>query len=132
MRRHHRCLPFPVAPPSHEHLRWRPGRPVDVTATLASLRRGAGDPALRRLPDGTHWRATRTPDGETGLNYLCPGFKAFFHHVDVPMRFMAERLRAGEAPADIVQFYAAEDARRGRNEPCTCGSGRKWKHCHGA
>ena len=77
-------------------------------------------------------RFTRTPDGEAGLNYLCPSFKAFFHHVEVPMRFMAERLQVGEAPADIVQFYAAEDARRGRNEPCTCGSGRKWKHCHGA
>lgn len=23
------------------------------------------------------------------------------------------------------------DAKRGRNEPCTCGNGRKWKHCHG-
>ena len=30
------------------------------------------------------------------------------------------------------QLYAAEDAQRGRNDPCTCGSGRKWKHCHGA
>ena len=77
-------------------------------------------------------RFTRTPDGEAGLNYLCPSFKAFFHHVEVPMRFMAERLQVGEAPADIVQFYAAEDAKRGRNAPCTCESGRKWKHCHGA
>ena len=77
-------------------------------------------------------RFTRAPDGEAGLNYLCPSFKAFFHHVEVPMRFMAERLQVGEAPADIVQFYAAEDAKRGRNEPCTCGSGRKWKHCHGS
>jgi uncharacterized protein YecA (UPF0149 family) len=31
-----------------------------------------------------------------------------------------------------MALYAAEDARRGRNEPCTCGSGRKWKQCHGA
>ena len=77
-------------------------------------------------------RFTRAPDGEAGLNYLCPSFKAFFHHVEVPMRFMAERLQVGEAPADIVQFYAAEDAKRGRNAPCTCESGRKWKHCHGA
>jgi uncharacterized protein len=77
-------------------------------------------------------RFSRTPDGEAGLNYLCPSFKAFFHHVEVPMRFMAERLQVGDAPADIVQFYAAEDAKRGRNAPCTCDSGRKWKHCHGA
>jgi len=72
------------------------------------------------------------PDGEPGLNYLCPGFKAFFHHVDGPMRFMAEQLRRDRAPSEIVALYAAEDAKRGRNDPCTCGSGRKWKHCHGA
>jgi uncharacterized protein len=76
-------------------------------------------------------RFMSTPDGDPGLNYLCPGFKAFFHHVDPAMRFMGERLRAGLAPSDIVDRYAAEDARRGRNEPCTCGSGRKWKSCHG-
>ena len=42
--------------------RWRPGRPVDLDATLGSLRRGSGDPAYRRV-DGAVWRATRTPDG---------------------------------------------------------------------
>jgi uncharacterized protein len=77
-------------------------------------------------------RFIATPDGEPGLNYLCAGFRAFFHHIDRPMRFMTERLRRGEAPAEIMRAYAAEDARRGRNEPCTCGSGRKWKRCHGA
>ena len=40
-------------------------------------------------------------------------------------------LGRNRAPSEIVQLYAAEDARRGRNDPCTCGSGRKWKHCHG-
>ena len=77
-------------------------------------------------------RFITTPDGEPGLNYLCAGYKAFFHHVDEPMRFMGEQLRVGRAPSEIVQLYAAEDAKRGRNDPCTCGSGRKWKHCHGA
>lgn len=43
--------------------RWRPGRPLDVTSTLAGLRRGSGDPAMRRTPDGVTYRATRTPDG---------------------------------------------------------------------
>jgi len=77
-------------------------------------------------------RFISTPDGEARLNYLCPGYKDFFHHIDGPMRFMCERLRRGEAPSGIVSLYAAEDAKRGRNDPCTCGSGRKWKHCHGA
>jgi uncharacterized protein len=77
-------------------------------------------------------RFLSAPDGEPGLNYLCAGYKDFFHHVDRPMRFMADRLAAGEAPSDVMRLYAAEDARRGRNDPCTCGSGRKWKQCHGA
>jgi uncharacterized protein len=76
-------------------------------------------------------RFIATPDGEPGLNYLCSGYQDFFRHVDRPMRFMAEQLRRGEAPSQIVLHYASEDASRGRNEPCTCGSGRKWKHCHG-
>ena len=77
-------------------------------------------------------RFKTTPDGEPGLNYLCPGFKDFFHHVDRPMRVMAQLLTQGRAPAEITRLYAEEDARRGRNDRCTCGSGRKWKHCHGA
>jgi uncharacterized protein len=77
-------------------------------------------------------RFIETPAGDPGLNYLCAGYKAFFHHVDRPMRLMAERLQRGGAPSEIVALYRAEDARRSRNDPCTCGSGRKWKHCHGA
>jgi uncharacterized protein len=77
-------------------------------------------------------RFTSTPDGEAGLNYLCPSFKAFFHHVDPAMRFMSDRLRSDEAPSDVVGWYALADAKRGRNDPCTCGSGRKWKACHGS
>jgi uncharacterized protein len=76
-------------------------------------------------------RFTTTPDGEPGLNYLCRGYKVFFHHVDGAMRRMGELLRLGRAPAEIMTEVAAEDACRGRNDPCPCGSGRKWKRCHG-
>jgi uncharacterized protein len=58
-------------------------------------------------------RFVRTPDGEPGLNYLCPGFKTFFHHVQRPMWLMGELLRRGRAPAEIMALYAAEDAARG-------------------
>ena len=73
-----------------------------------------------------------SPDGEPGLHYLCAGYKGFFYHVERPMRLMSAQLRQGGAPAEIMRLYAKEDAARGRNESCTCGSGRKWKHCHGA
>jgi uncharacterized protein len=51
-------------------------------------------------------RFIETPDGEPGLNYLCAGYKDFFHHVDRLMRFMAEQLRRGLAPADVMRLYA--------------------------
>jgi uncharacterized protein len=70
------------------------------------------------------------PYGEPGLNYLCPSFKAFFHHVDGPMRSMSALLAAGRAPSELVGTYAIEDAKRDQNDPCTCGSGRRWKDCH--
>jgi uncharacterized protein len=82
-------------------------------------------------------RFLTTPDGEPGLNYLCAGYKMFFHHIDPAMRFMASELAAQRAPANVMRWVAAEDARArqgkiGRNDPCSCGSGRKFKQCCGA
>ncbi|HWQ11365.1 MAG TPA: anaerobic sulfatase maturase [Roseiflexaceae bacterium] len=83
-------------------------------------------------------RILATPDGEPGLHYLCAGYQAFFRHIDRPMRMMCELLRRGAAPAQVMGLLAAEDAQRerafraaGRNDPCPCGSGRKYKRCHG-
>ena len=80
-----------------------------------------------------------TPDGEPGLNYLCAGYKAFFTHVDRPMKIMAELLRRGRYADEVMQVLPAEEARlaaaaarAGRNDPCPCGSGLKTKRCHGA
>ena len=47
-------------------------------------------------------RFIETPDGEPGLNYLCAGYKAFFTHIDKPMRIMAELLRRNRAPAEVM------------------------------
>jgi uncharacterized protein len=82
-------------------------------------------------------RFIRTPDGESGLNYLCAGYKMFFHHVDPYMRFMAGELRQGRPPANVMPWVRARDLERarkdppGRNDPCLCGSGRKYKKCCG-
>jgi uncharacterized protein len=48
-------------------------------------------------------RIRRTAKGEEGLNYLCAGYKAFFMHVDRPMRRMANLLRSGRPAADIMR-----------------------------
>jgi len=83
-------------------------------------------------------RFITTPDGEPGLNYLCTGYKRFFNYVDVPMRFMASQIQRDLAPADVMRWVATEDrkwralfAGSDRNEPCPCGSGVKYKRCHG-
>jgi uncharacterized protein len=82
-------------------------------------------------------RVGATPEGEPGLNYLCEGYRAFFRHVAGPMRFMAAELRAGRPAANIMPYLAGtnkvQSARTTprRNEPCPCGSGLKYKRCHG-
>jgi uncharacterized protein len=48
-------------------------------------------------------RTDFTPDGEAGLNHLCAGFKAFFTHVDQPMRQMADLLRQRRPPSEIMK-----------------------------
>ena len=69
-------------------------------------------------------RFLTTPDGEPGLNYLCAGYKAFFRHVDRPMKIMAALLRRGYPAAQVMQVLAEEDgrlarasAKTGRNDP---------------
>ena len=86
-------------------------------------------------------RFIRTPEGEAGLNYLCAGYKMFFHHVDPYMRFMAGELRRGRPPANVMRWARERDVeaakrnpseRPGRNDLCPCGSGRKYKKCCGS
>jgi uncharacterized protein len=83
-------------------------------------------------------RFISTPDGEPGLNYLCEGLKAFFTYIDEPMRVMATELAARRPPANVMIYMAQRDeahrkqfAAAGRNDPCPCGSGLKFKKCCG-
>jgi len=79
-----------------------------------------------------------TDADDPGLNYLCAGYKAFFEHVDTPMRAMARLYRYGRNPSEIMEILAEKQAamrsaftKAGRNDPCPCGSRMKFKQCHG-
>jgi serine-type anaerobic sulfatase-maturating enzyme len=80
-----------------------------------------------------------TPDGELGLNYLCAGYKAFFRHIDRPVKIMAQLMRQEQPAALVMEVLAQQEGRQspvkkskvGRNDPCPCGSGLKYKKCHG-
>ena len=84
-------------------------------------------------------RFIRTPEGEEGLNYLCPAYKRFFNHIDPYMKTMA-RLVKNQQPAAAIMGILAQEVQRasrasttsvGRNDPCPCGSGQKYKKCCG-
>jgi len=84
-------------------------------------------------------RFIRTPDGEKGLNYFCKGYKMFFKHADPYMRVMAGEISRGQPASNVMTWIQQQEKERaasrmqqaGRNEPCPCGSGKKFKHCHG-
>ncbi len=47
-------------------------------------------------------RFQKTVDGESGLNYLCQGYKRYFQHVAPYMDFMRDEYLHGRAPANVM------------------------------
>lgn len=47
-------------------------------------------------------RFSTTPDGEPGLNYLCPSYLAFFRHITPTMNAMAQLVQANQ-PAALIR-----------------------------
>ncbi|MBI3830515.1 MAG: anaerobic sulfatase maturase [Planctomycetes bacterium] len=100
-------------------------------------------------------RFIKTPDGEAGLNYLCAGLKVYFAHTVKYFALMGRELRAGRPASNIMHAFRVGDEvaggsgapastpagtpasgrpsrKRARpNDPCPCGSGKKFKKCCG-
>ena len=104
-------------------------------AKRETLPRDCQDCAFRDMCNGgcPKDRIVRTHDGEPALNYLCAGYRRFFAHCRPYTQRMAALAWAGQPPELLMEQLRAEDfqalPRAGRNDPCPCGSGRKFKKC---
>jgi len=45
---------------------------------------------------------------------------------------MAQLVQQRRAPSEVMALVAAEDEKLGVYQPCPCGSGNKFRFCHGA
>jgi len=78
-------------------------------------------------------RCKKTPRGEAGLNWSCEGYRMFYDHSRPVFTAMAEALRRRMPAAEYRRFLTTGQSGEpaGRNDPCPCGSGKKYKHCCG-
>jgi uncharacterized protein len=68
-----------------------------------------------------------------GLSYLCPGWKRFYSHTADRFQKLAHQIRRDRRMQNAA-FEMALPTRgpaSGRNGPCPCGSGKKFKFCCG-
>jgi|TARA_B100001964_G_scaffold245670_1_gene334579 uncharacterized protein len=64
-------------------------------------------------------------------NYLCEGYLDFFKHVQPYLNAMVQALKNKLPATQYYRFLADKKLRAGRNSPCPCGSGKKYKKCCG-
>ena len=76
----------------------------------------------------------RDPE-DNGLSHFCEAYIAFFEHADERLKQLADEWKAKQPhlnPVDSAETGPIQiDKKQGRNEACSCGSGKKYKNCHG-
>ena len=69
--------------------------------------------------------------GSRSVSWLCEGWRQFYRHALPVLRKRADEHRAAIERARQAAAPARPPGRLGRNDPCPCGSGRKFKKCCG-
>jgi preprotein translocase subunit SecA len=97
---------------------------------------GAGGPAPSSAPRGRpagSASASRVREPElamAGVKSL-PKNLSFNDPTAAPSAFARAQPKEAEGGSDEVQTIRREGKKVGRNDPCPCGSGKKYKKCHG-
>ncbi len=92
-------------------------------------------PWLRFCRGGCTKDRFHNPQEKTS-NYLCPSYKMFFEHADWRLKKLADEWKDRQTFASLHRQADVESEHQplkkiGRNAPCPCGSGEKYKKCCG-
>ncbi len=124
--------PLQVDGSPEANLSHAPGWTCEVRRNSLVLLNPLGEGTLRaELPDlGDDWLANVRHDGSCAVWLAPKEADAGFAELTIAEAATAGRLHAATVRASIASDYGKAEP-VGRNAPCPCGSGRKFKHCHG-
>ncbi len=80
------------------------------------------------MGDCLKYRSVDAPGGKK--SWLCAAWKQFYAHAMPTFTRLAEEVRQ-EIQQQQMSELAMMQQKPGRNDPCPCGSGKKFKKCHG-
>ena len=72
------------------------------------------------------------PQGAAALSAAAVGFDAGEAFAATAAQSAGDGVRAEDIPQQVQQVVRSDAEKTGRNDPCWCGSGKKFKHCHGS
>ena len=118
-----------------------------VETTHPDYREGITAEQLAQSAEGVHWHrldivgtADNVPAGENGERYDVVDFYAFYE-LDGVLRQIGEKSFFSRKDGRLYyvdgaplrgETYHRPEPKVGRNDPCPCGSGKKYKKCCGA
>ena len=101
----------------------------DVTRSLSNIRFNFAPPELSQLPQMPEMFTTTHMDPLTGTDDTYDRDAGALGLITTRLPPLPTALP--DMPAELGDDPAEWEARVSRNAPCPCGSGRKYKHCHG-
>ncbi len=73
----------------------------------------------------------RVLSGRDRMSYFCKSYKHFFEYADPLFRTLAESWKSEQLKQKVQTGIQETGLQVGRNDPCPCGSGKKYKLCCG-